>query len=104
MTDRDKHIAQKKKQIEKIHRQQFRLIEKAADMVAKPSKYHKVNLRRIGKMLAILMRVRTLESQKQMIMAQPIPKVNGFLPGGPAIVGESGPELIVTNNGKIEIK
>lgn len=106
MIERDEHIARKRKEIEKIAKQQVRLITKAAAMVAKLSRYYKVNLRRIGKMLAIAMQVRALEMQKQMIIAQPIPNYvpGGVVSGGLAVVGESGPELIVTNNGKVEIK
>lgn len=110
MADRDKHIARKKREIEKIAKQQVRLITKSAAMVAKPSKYYKVNLRRIGKMLAIVMQVRALEMQKQIIISQPIRKpIPSFVPGGvvsggPAVVGEGGKEIIVTKTGKIEIK
>lgn len=110
MTTRDQHIAQKKKEIQKITKQQVRLITKAAAMVAKPSKYYKVNLRRIGKMLAITMQVRALEMQKQMIIAQPLPRPipsfipGGIVPGGVAIVGEGGKEIIITKTGNIEIK
>jgi hypothetical protein len=37
-----------------------------------------------------------IEAQKQMIMAQPIPNYvpGGVVPGGIAIVGESGPETV----------
>lgn len=104
MTTRDQHISRKRKEIEKIAKQQLKLIKKAMAIPLTASKRMDVNLRRLGKFMAIAMKVRALEMQKQMIMAQPIPKVDGFLPGGLAIVGESGPELIVTNNGKIEIK
>lgn len=105
MTDRDKHITKKRKEIEKIAKQQARLIKKAAAIPPlTQSKRMDVNIRRLGKFMAIAMQIRALEMQKQMIVAQPIPKASGFLPGGPAIVGERGPELIVTNNGKIEIK
>lgn len=103
MTTRDKHIARKKKEIEKIAKQQVKLITKAAAMVSKPSRYYKVNLRRIGKMMAIAMQVRALEMQKQIIIAQPIPKKE-FQSGGPAIVGEGCRELILTSNGKVDIK
>lgn len=103
MTDRDKHIALKKKEIQKIAKQQMRLIIKAAAMVAKPSKYYKVNLRRIGKMLAITMQVRALEMQKQMIIAQPIPNfASGISPlKRIATIGATGPELIITNTGNV---
>jgi len=104
MIDRNQHIAQKKKELLKIAKQQMRLITKAAAMIAKPSKYQAVNMRRLSKMIAMTMQVRALEMQKQMIIAQSIPKINGFLPGGPAIIGESGRELIITNNGNTEIK
>lgn len=109
MTERDEHIARKRKEIEKIAKQQVKLITKAAAMVAKPSKYYKVNLRRIGKMLAIAMQVRALEMQKQMIIAQPIPRPipnyvpGGIVPSGPAIVGEDGPELIISPKGIINV-
>lgn len=104
MTTRDKHIAQKKKEIEKIHRRQFRLIVRAAKIAGAPYKRPATFTKRMIKVIAITMQVRSLEIQKQMIIAQPIPKGSGFLPGGPAIVGETGPELIITNNGKVEIK
>jgi hypothetical protein len=109
MTSRDKHIAQKKKEIEKIVRQQAKLITRSATLLARPSKRMDVNLRRLGKMMVIGMQVRALEMQKQMIIAQPIPRPipnyipGGVVPGGPAIVGESGHELIVTPNGFINV-
>lgn len=110
MTTREKHIAQKKKEIEKITKQQVRLVTKTAKIVSKPSKRMDVNLRRIGKMMAIAMQVRALEMQKQIILSKPIPRPvpsfvpGGVAPGGLAVVGERGPELILTNNGKVEIK
>jgi hypothetical protein len=103
---RDQHIAQhKKKEIEKIARQQVRLIKKAAAIPLKPSKRMDVNFRRLGKIMAIGMQIRALEMQKQTIIAQPMPRpVPSFVPGGvvqglPAIVGDSGKEVIVTSNG-----
>lgn len=105
MTIPDKHIAQKKKEIEKIVKQQVRLVTKAAAMVAKPSKYHAVNIRRIGKMFAITMQLRALEMQKQMIIAQPIPNfASGISPlKGIAMISEIGSELVVTNTGNVFI-
>lgn len=103
MTTRDKHIAQKRKGIEKIARLQLRLIKKAAAIPVIPSKRKDVNFRRMAKTLGIGMQIRALEMQKQMIIAQPIPKVNGFRAGGLAIVGERGRELIVTNTGNVFI-
>lgn len=96
MTARDKHIAQKRKEIEKIAKQQVRLIKKAIAIPVIPSKRKDVNLRRMAKMFAIAMQIRALEMQKQMIIAQPIPKPipnyvpGGIVPGGDAIVGEDG--------------
>lgn len=104
MTTRDKHIAQKRKEIEKISKQQIKLIKKAIAIPIMPSKRMDVNFRRAGKSIAIAMQVRMLEIQKQLIISQPILKGSGFLPGGPAIVGETGPEAILTINDKIEIK
>lgn len=105
MTEYNKHIAQKRKEIEKLAKQQVKLITKAAAMVSKPSKYYKVNLRRLGKMLAITIQVRAIEMQKQMIIAQPIPNYvpGGVVPSGTAIVGEDGPELIISPNGFINV-
>lgn len=74
------------------------------------SKRMDVNLRRLGKFMAIAMKVRALEMQKQMIVAQPLPRpIPSFVPGGvvpvgPAIVGEGGKEIIITKTGNIEIK
>ena len=94
MTTREKHIAQRKKEIEMIARQQVRLIKKAAAIPVMLSKRKDVNLRRMAKTFAIGMQVRMLEMQKQLIMAQPIPKYppGSTTPGSPAIVGETGPE------------
>lgn len=76
MTDRDKHIAHKKKEIEKIEKQQARLIKKVvAISPLTQSKRMDVNLRRLGKFIAIGMQIRALEMQKQMIIAQPIPQM-----------------------------
>lgn len=104
MTARDKHIAQKRKEIEKIAKQQVRLIMKAANTIAKPSKHMDVNLRRIGKMIVIAMQVRMLETQKQIIASQPIPKGEGFAPGALGIVGDGGPESIDSKSVKIKVK
>lgn len=110
MTDRDKHIAKKRKEIEKIERQQVKLITKAAAIPLTASKRMDVNLRRLGKFMAMAMRIRALEMQKQMIIAQPIPKAmpnyvpGGVVPGGMAVVGECGKEIIITKAGNIEIK
>jgi hypothetical protein len=108
MTTRDRHIAQKKKEILKIAKQQVRLIKKAAALVSKPSKRINVNLRRIGKMMAITMQIRALEMQKQMIIAQPAPKPapnllpGGVMPEGPAVVGEGDrKEVIITSSGNV---
>jgi hypothetical protein len=104
MTARDKHIAQKKKEIEKIERQQVRLIKKAAAIPLTASKRMDVNLRRLGKFMEIAMQTPALEIQKQIIIAQPIPRpIPNFVPGGIAVVGEGGKEIIITKTGNIEI-
>lgn len=104
MTDRDKHIAKKRKEIEKITKQQVRLILKSSKIISAPYKRTSTLMKRMLKLFEISAQVRVLEMQKQIIISKPIPKVTGFLLGGPAIVGECGPEFIVTSNGKIEIK
>jgi hypothetical protein len=107
MTEREKHIAQKKKEIKKITKQQVRLVKKAVAIPLKPSKRMNVNLRRLGKMIAICMQIRVLEMQKLMIIARPLPRsIPSFVPGGivpvaPTIVGEAGHEIIVSPNGFI---
>ena len=102
MINRENHIAKKKKEIEKIAKQQERLIKKAAAIPPlTQSKRIDVNLRRLGKIIAIGFQIRALEMQKQMIIAQPIPSYvsGGIVPGNIAIAGESGPELIILPNG-----
>jgi pyridoxal biosynthesis lyase PdxS len=101
MTEREKHIAQKKKEIERLTKQQIRLITKAAAMVAKPYKRQSTGLRRIGQSFTIFFQIRMIEAQKQMIIAQPIPNYvsGGVVSSGIAIVGESGPEQIILSDG-----
>lgn len=100
MTTHDKHIAQKKKEIEKIERQQARLLKQVAAISTTPSKRKDVNIRRIAKVLDLAMKARSLEVQKQIIISQPIPKEGtSFATGGVilsdlAIVRETGPEYI----------
>jgi hypothetical protein len=104
MTTREKHIAQKRKELERLCKQQIRLITKALKIAAKPCKRQSTALRRIGQSLAIGFQVRMIEAQKQMIMAQPIPNYvpGGVVPGGIAIVGESDrKEIIITPDGTI---
>lgn len=109
MTTRDKHIAQKKKEILRISRMQVRLIVKSAKIISAPYKRTATLMKRMLKVLEIAMQIRALDIQKQLIASQPIPKVNGFLPGGQAIVGESqnspiGEMFHIPINWKTEIK
>lgn len=92
MIDRDKHIAQKKKEIQKIEKRQFTLIMKAANIAGAPYKRPATFTKRMIKVVAITMHVRALEMQKQMIMAQPVPTFvpGGIIPDAVEIVGESG--------------
>jgi hypothetical protein len=101
MSDRETHITKKKMEIEKLTKQQIRLITKATALVAKPYKRQSTGLRRINQSLAIFFQARMIEAQKQMIIAQPIPNYvpGDIVPVGIAIVGEIGPELILTPNG-----
>ena len=101
MTERDKHIAQKKKELIKIAKLQSRLIIKAAKIATLPCKRNDTLMRRMCKVLAISMQVRALDIQKQIIASQPIPKEPGFPKGGSAIIGETGPEQIISADGTI---
>jgi hypothetical protein len=103
MTIRDKHIAQKKKEIEKIEKQQERLLKKIVAIPTKPSKRKYINFLRLAKRFAIAHQINSLEMQKQMIIARPIPKGNGFVTDNPAIVSESGPEyIVISESGPID--
>jgi hypothetical protein len=84
---------------------QLSLIKQVAKMSALPAKRPAATLRRVGKLLAIDLQIRQLEMQKQMIIAQPIPNYikGGMSSNSIAIVGEAGPELIITPNGSINV-
>jgi hypothetical protein len=105
MTDREKHIAKKKKEIEKLTKQQIQLITKAAKIASKPYKRQSTGLRRIAEAMKISFQVRMIEMQKHMIIAQPIPNFipGGIVPSGMPIVGESSPEQIILPDGTITI-
>jgi hypothetical protein len=103
MTEKEKHIAKKKKEMIKIAKLQAKLIIKAAKIATLPYKRPVTLMRRMCKVLAISMQVRSLDIQKHIIASHPIPKEPGFPKGGSAIVGESGPEQIITPNGTFEI-
>lgn len=110
MTDREKHIAKKRKEIQKISRMQVNLILKSAKIISAPYKRSGTLMKRMLKVMEIAMQVRSLDIQKQIIASQPIPRpIPNFIPGGvvhggPAIVGEGGKEIIITKTGNIEIK
>lgn len=90
-------IKDKAKALNKIDRQIIRLMKRALTMAGKPpSKTFKGALKMCGKVIAIAIQIRQLEMQKRIIVSQmPIPKFrSGVFHGGPAIVGESGAEII----------
>lgn len=103
MIDREKHITDKRKELEKLCKQQIKLIVKAVKIAAKPYKRQSTGLRRIGQSLTIFFQIKMIEAQKQIIIAQPIPNYvpGGVVPGGVTIVGESGPEQIILPDGTI---
>lgn len=103
MTAPDKHIAQKKMEIEKITRQQERLIKKMKIIAGLPYKRPATVTRRAGKFMAIISRIRSLEIQKQLIIVQPIPKyeTGGGVMGNMAVIAVTGPEYIAVGNYKI---
>jgi hypothetical protein len=86
MTTREKHIAQKRKEILKIFRMQVRLILKSAKIISAPHKRPCTLTKRMVKVLKIAMQLRSLDIQKQIIISQPTPK-NKFPSGASAIVG-----------------
>lgn len=103
MTTRDKHIAQKKKEIEKIERQQARLENQAIKIATMPYKRPATYMRRVPRFLDIYARVKSLEVEKQIIMSMPLPKseIGGVITGNMAVFKESGPEVIAAGNFKI---
>lgn len=95
-------IASKKKEILKIENQQRRIMEKMCKVV-KSQKTLKAQLRHAGKILAWAMQFRQLEVQKYIIISQPIPKANYKPhPGGMAIVGEAGKEIILSKEDAVK--
>jgi hypothetical protein len=64
MTAREIHIAQKRKELERLCKQQIRLITKAVKIAAKPCKRQSTAWRRIGQSLAIGFQVGIIEAQK----------------------------------------
>lgn len=104
MTEREKHIHQRRKEIEKISKRQFKLIKQSIAIAQMPAKRWQTSLKRCARIIAIALAVRQLEMQKQLIAAQPIPKFppGSFAEGG--IIGESNQkEVVMLKDGKFQI-
>lgn len=102
MTDRDKFIQQKNEEIEKISKEQLRLIKKFKAIARRPvAKRIETQIERCFKLARLSIIIKQLEIQKYLIVSQPFPK---FPKGSPpvadrAIVGDSGkPEIILNHN------
>jgi len=103
MTTRDKHIAQKKKEIEKIAKRQAGLMKQIQKLAAMPYKRPATFMRRAAKLLSLHRQIGNLEIEKQIIIARPIPKreLGGIIAGNMAVFAESSPEYITAGNLRI---
>lgn len=103
MTTRDKYIAQKKKEIEKIEKQQAKLMKQMQKLSSLHYKHPATLLRRVPKFLAIYRKAQALEVEKQIIISMPLPKrdIGGVVAGDMAVLPESGPEYITVGNFRI---
>lgn len=87
MTDKEAYQQQKIDKVKELYGQQKALIAESVEL-------HKSNPN-LGETFPSLLsnsfRIRLLEAQKQVIISQPFPK---FKMGTPALINETGPELI----------
>lgn len=87
MTDKETFQQQKIDKVTELYDQQKALVVESVEL-------HKSNpnlAETLPSLLAKSFKIRLLEVQKQMIISQPFPK---FEKGAPAIINETGPELI----------
>lgn len=103
MTDREKHIAERRKELAKLTKQIERLIIRGKKIGEKKYKTPAGQIRNLGRVIAIVAHINSIVFRAHVIMSQPIPKFpkGGIYPNGPAIVGDNGkPEIIITPNGR----
>src|SRR5689334_15839789 len=94
-----KLIFERKKEILKIENQQKAILKKIEKLV-KPAKSFNVQLKRSFKIVELAILLRQLQFQKHVLAIKPFfpnhPKGTDHKPGCLAIVGESGPEIIIS--------
>lgn len=88
MTDKEKFIAKKKKELENICKQQIFLAKKGAKLALKKYKTQPAQFRKLSKLIIIAAQLKTLEYKKLQIVSQPFPR---FAKGGHAsgVVGDT---------------
>lgn len=108
MTEREKHKLEKAKAIANEIVQLADIITRNAPIAFPPKRLFRKKgkrplkrLKRQRALIAMGLAPDMARMQIAMILAQPIPNFvpGGVVPGSIAIVGESGPELIITPNG-----
>lgn len=102
MTERDKHLAEKKAAIQEIAARQRKLIVKAARLMTKPYKRPETLYNRMLIVTGIAMQIKIMETQKQMIISQPTFKSGCSQPArGMSIVGLNSTEVVMNRGGQI---
>ena len=98
-----KAIADEIKNIAAIVAKNVRIAFPPKRLFRKKGKRPLKRLKRQKAMLALAVTPQMARARIMMLAAQPIPNYvpGGVIPSGVAIVGESGPELIITPNGTI---
>lgn len=105
MTDREKHIAERRKELAKLTKQIERLIIRGKKIGEKKYKTPAGQIRNLGRVIAIVAHINSIVFRARVIMSQPLPKKEfpkgGIAPNGPAIVGDNDKEeIIITPNGR----
>lgn len=105
MIGREKHIAERRKELAKLTKQIERLIIRGKKIGEKKYKTPAGQIRNLGRVIAIVGHINSIVFRAHVIMSQPIPKKEflegGIYPNGPAIVGDNGKaEIIITPNGR----
>lgn len=79
MTEKEKFIAKRGKEVEKISREQIRIAAKAGKLALKQYKTQPARLRNLHKIIVLAAQIKMLQVQKATIASQPFPK---FRKGG----------------------
>lgn len=105
MTDREKHIAERRKELAKLAKQIERLIIRGKKIGEKKYKTPAGQIRNLGRVIAIVGHINSIVFRAHVIMSQPIPRKDfpegGMVPNGPAIITDNDKaEIIITPNGR----